>query len=27
MPDAYSIQMDSKTFGDFMIEFREWVKK
>ena len=27
MPEAYSIQMDSKTFGDFMIEFREWAKK
>jgi|688.fasta_scaffold288275_2 hypothetical protein len=27
MPDAYSIQMDSKTFSEFMIEYREWAKK
>jgi len=27
MTDAYSIQMDSKTFSEFMNEFREWAKK
>ena len=27
MPDAVRIQIDSKTFGDFMIEYREWIKK